>query len=268
MTETGGGAVIADEPAGRAMSVSAASGAWIPGDRIVEMFDRRELRRTLVRQKGDDPRRGFFSDYLKDESRDRRGVARRVVPHRRRRAPRATTATVLRRPQEEHRAPLGREHRGDRGRRRRSTSSTAVRQRRGRAGAGRDARRGGVRADRAARAAEASERDRRARSHAPAPERLAYSQGARATSLFVDAASETATQKLQRGASSRLAAAIVGAPDDRPARPSRPACASARKRMRAAYDGVVIAAPVTVPYVRYSTRDAHWWLAPRLAISF
>src|SRR5918994_3336323 len=31
--------------------------------------------------------------------------------------------------------------------------------------------------------------------------------------------------------------------------------------MRAAYDGVAVAAPVTVPYVRYSIRAAHWWLA-------
>jgi acetyl-CoA acetyltransferase len=31
--------------------------------------------------------------------------------------------------------------------------------------------------------------------------------------------------------------------------------------MRAPYEGVVLAAPVTVPYVRYSIRAAHWWLA-------
>jgi acetyl-CoA acetyltransferase len=30
---------------------------------------------------------------------------------------------------------------------------------------------------------------------------------------------------------------------------------------RRAYDGVALAAPVTVPYVRYSIRAAHWWLA-------
>ena len=30
---------------------------------------------------------------------------------------------------------------------------------------------------------------------------------------------------------------------------------------RRSYDGVVLAAPVTVPYVRYSIRAAHWWLA-------
>jgi acetyl-CoA acetyltransferase len=31
--------------------------------------------------------------------------------------------------------------------------------------------------------------------------------------------------------------------------------------MRKGYEGVVLAAPVTVPYVRYSIRSAHWWLA-------
>ena len=34
---------------------------------------------------------------------------------------------------------------------------------------------------------------------------------------------------------------------------------------RAPYDGVVIAAPTTIPYVRYSTRDAHWFLGRALA---
>jgi acetyl-CoA acetyltransferase len=31
--------------------------------------------------------------------------------------------------------------------------------------------------------------------------------------------------------------------------------------MRKGYEGIVVAAPVTVPYVRYSIRSAHWWLA-------
>lgn len=35
--------------------------------------------------------------------------------------------------------------------------------------------------------------------------------------------------------------------------------------MRAGYEGVAVAAPVTVPYVRYSIRAAHWWLARSLA---
>src|SRR5438128_7747410 len=34
---------------------------------------------------------------------------------------------------------------------------------------------------------------------------------------------------------------------------------------RAAYDDVVVAAPVTVPYVRHSIRGAHWFLAGALA---
>jgi acetyl-CoA acetyltransferase len=34
-----------------------------------------------------------------------------------------------------------------------------------------------------------------------------------------------------------------------------------REPQRKPYDGVVLAAPVTVPYVRYSIRAAHWWLA-------
>ncbi len=36
-------------------------------------------------------------------------------------------------------------------------------------------------------------------------------------------------------------------------------------RPRAAYDDVVVTAPVTVPYVRYSIRGAHWFLAGALA---
>ena len=35
--------------------------------------------------------------------------------------------------------------------------------------------------------------------------------------------------------------------------------------MRTGYDGVVLAAPVSVPYVRYSIRSAHWWLARALS---
>src|SRR5260370_29887245 len=30
---------------------------------------------------------------------------------------------------------------------------------------------------------------------------------------------------------------------------------------RKGYEGVAVAVPVTVPYVRYSIRAAHWWLA-------
>jgi acetyl-CoA acetyltransferase len=38
-----------------------------------------------------------------------------------------------------------------------------------------------------------------------------------------------------------------------------------REPPRKAYDGVVLAVPVTVPYVRYSIRAAHWWLARALS---
>jgi acetyl-CoA acetyltransferase len=31
--------------------------------------------------------------------------------------------------------------------------------------------------------------------------------------------------------------------------------------MRRSYEGVAVAVPITVPYVRYSIRSAHWWLA-------
>src|SRR5256886_16730277 len=35
--------------------------------------------------------------------------------------------------------------------------------------------------------------------------------------------------------------------------------------VRRSYEGVAVAVPVTVPYVRYSIRSAHWWLARCLA---
>ncbi len=34
---------------------------------------------------------------------------------------------------------------------------------------------------------------------------------------------------------------------------------------RAGYDNVVVTTPITVPYVRYSIRGAHWFLAGALA---
>src|SRR5690606_21388018 len=38
----------------------------------------------------------------------------------------------------------------------------------------------------------------------------------------------------------------------------------ARDMRRLSYDGVVAAAPITVPYVRYSVVSAHWWLGRAL----
>jgi acetyl-CoA acetyltransferase len=37
------------------------------------------------------------------------------------------------------------------------------------------------------------------------------------------------------------------------------------KRQRASYDGVAVAVPVTIPYVRYSIRGAHWWIGRAMA---
>ena len=37
-----------------------------------------------------------------------------------------------------------------------------------------------------------------------------------------------------------------------------------RKSDRAGYEGIAVAVPVTIPYARYSTRSAHWWLARAL----
>jgi len=33
---------------------------------------------------------------------------------------------------------------------------------------------------------------------------------------------------------------------------------------RSSYEGVAVAVPVTVPYVRYSTRSAHWFIGQAL----
>ena len=98
-------------------------------------------------------------------------------------------------------------------------------------------------------------------------ERLAYYK-APGYVAFVDAMPVTPTQKIQRGAIKALAARGGRRPrHDRSAR-LQGALAARREgaRMsRASYEGVVIAAPVTVPYVRYSTRDAHWFLGRALA---
>jgi hypothetical protein len=34
---------------------------------------------------------------------------------------------------------------------------------------------------------------------------------------------------------------------------------------RTGYDGIVVTAPVSVPYERYSPEPAHWWLARGLS---
>src|SRR5678816_4142547 len=37
-------------------------------------------------------------------------------------------------------------------------------------------------------------------------------------------------------------------------------CIRDRRSSRRSYQGVAVAVPVTVPYVRYSTHGAHWWI--------
>jgi acetyl-CoA acetyltransferase len=45
-------------------------------------------------------------------------------------------------------------------------------------------------------------------------------------------------------------------------RPTPSTCVSEKRDpRRKRYDGIALAAPLTVPYVRYSIRAAHWWLA-------
>ena len=130
-------------PAGRAMSASAASAAPSPAMdyRIVDDAGRgrrtRDARRTAGAPEGRRAAARLLHRISEGRGGDRRGLGRRLVPHRRRRQRRRGRLAVLRRPQEEHRAPLGREHRGDRGRGRARRISPASR-RCGRAGAGRD----------------------------------------------------------------------------------------------------------------------------------
>ena len=69
-----------------------------------------------LRMTGDDPRTGIFSGYLKDPGGDRRGLAGRLVPHRRRGDPGCRRHALFRRPQEEHHSPQRREYRRRRGR--------------------------------------------------------------------------------------------------------------------------------------------------------
>ena len=37
------------------------------------------------------------------------------------------------------------------------------------------------------------------------------------------------------------------------------------KIKRASYEGVAVAVPITIPYVRYSIHGAHWWVGRALA---
>jgi acyl-CoA synthetase (AMP-forming)/AMP-acid ligase II/acetyl-CoA acetyltransferase len=78
---------------------------------------------------------------------------------------------------------------------------------------------------------------------------------------FLDALPVTATNKVQKG---KLADFAVDPSNSFDLRERKKRTHSKRKRQ--GYEGVVVAAPVTVPYVRYSIRSAHWWLARALGL--
>ena len=101
-------------------------------------------------------------------------------------------------------------------------------------------------------------------SHALA--RLAYYK-APGYVAFVDALPLTPSQKIQRGrAAASSARRLPGAGAlRRHARDEEASAGMTGATNRAGYEGVAVAVPVTVPYVRYSTRGAHWFLGPALA---
>ncbi len=79
---------------------------------------------------------------------------------------------------------------------------------------------------------------------------------------FVDALPLTASQKVNRAEVKRLAAERVasGASIDLCALKKRRGFRIRKAGVRKGYDGVAVAAPVSVPYQRYSHEPAHWWL--------
>ncbi len=108
-------------------------------------------------------------------------------------------------------------------------------------------------------------------------QRLAYFK-APGWVLFIDALPVTATNKVQKARLSDFGANPLAHPQCfdlrankrrvKRAETNAPAIASksapTARSARQNYDGVVIAAPVTIPYARYSVRSAHWWLARAL----
>ena len=85
---------------------------------------------------------------------------------------------------------------------------------------------------------------------------------------FVDSLPLTTTNKIQRGEMKALAPTLPGTAHcvDTCAmkRKTRENPRRSRAMSRLGYDGVVAALPVTIPYERYSTHAAHWWLGRAL----
>jgi len=73
---------------------------------------------------------------------------------------------------------------------------------------------------------------------------------------FLDQLPVTSTHKVQKAQLADFALNPSNSFDLRERKKRGPS-----RRQRQGYQGVVVAAPVTVPYVRYSIRSAHWWLA-------
>jgi acyl-CoA synthetase (AMP-forming)/AMP-acid ligase II/acetyl-CoA acetyltransferase len=91
-------------------------------------------------------------------------------------------------------------------------------------------------------------------------ERLSYFK-APGHVAFVNSLPVTATNKVQK---QKLADFAIEPSRKFDLREGKKRKQQTRKRM--GYEGVVVAAPVTVPYVRYSIRSAHWWLARALRL--
>lgn len=83
---------------------------------------------------------------------------------------------------------------------------------------------------------------------------------------FIDRLPMTATEKIKRGEAKEIARRLVeiGGAFDFTARKKPRKAAKGALRQRQSYAGVVAAAPVTVAYERYSARSAHWWIGRAL----
>jgi acyl-coenzyme A synthetase/AMP-(fatty) acid ligase/acetyl-CoA acetyltransferase len=84
---------------------------------------------------------------------------------------------------------------------------------------------------------------------------------------FLDELPQTASQKLARAEIKTMAAGALesGRPFDLRNQKKRAVPAKARTQSQD-YADVVLVAPVTVPYVRYSVRSAHWFVAQALGL--
>ncbi len=85
---------------------------------------------------------------------------------------------------------------------------------------------------------------------------------------FVDDLPLTASQKISRAEVRQLARTCVEDGDaiDLRCLKKRRMPPAIRRAKRLSYDGVAVAAPVSVPYQRYSHEPAHWWLGRALSL--